>query len=71
MIKVMGLQKGRERKGDINKGDTQRKKKIMTKAQIKINSILVLDNHHWQKYTLIKYFHLYKTSSLSLVPTVD
>lgn len=27
MIKVMGLQKGLERKGDINKGDTQRKKK--------------------------------------------
>lgn len=26
MIKVMGLQKGLERKGDINKGDTQRKK---------------------------------------------
>lgn len=25
MIKVMGLQKGLERKGDINKGDTQRK----------------------------------------------
>lgn len=57
MIKVMGLQKGLERKGDINKGDTQRKKN-MTKAQIKINSILLLDDHHWQKYTLIKYFHL-------------
>lgn len=57
MIKVMGLQKGLKRKGDINKGDTQRKKN-MTKAQIKINSILLLDDRHWQKYTLIKYFHL-------------
>lgn len=26
MIKVMGLQKGLERKGDINKGDAQKKK---------------------------------------------